>query len=213
MIAPTLLLSGLMPFLAPAWPAPGLFRTKARVRRLDCERLTTEATLSLYPGEIEPERPRGDYVEREIVRCHPRLLPAGVRAPRVEALLRDLERHAGAVAGHVGALGANGTARTWLVEAHDPDAQVVGKLRFAVQNALIEQGLQVTDRTPRLAFQDVQVITRMPASQAYAAACRRYHENGSLGPQDALVALVNRDRRETGLHAGVCVDGGWTWLQ
>jgi len=209
----TLLLSGLMPFLAPAWPAPGLFRSRARVRRLDCERLTTEAALSRYPGEIDPEPPRGAYAEREVVRCHPRLLPPGVRAPRVEALLRDLERHASTVAGRVGSLGANGTARTWLVEAHDPEVQVVGKLRFAVQNALLEQGLAVTDRTPRLGLADVDVITRLPPSQAYAAACRRYAENGSLGPGDALVALVNRDRRETGLHAGVCVDGGWTWLQ
>ena len=213
MIGTTLLLSGLMPFVAPAWPAPGLFRSRARVRRLDCERLTTETTLSRYPGEIAPEPPRGAYAEREVVRCHPRLLPPGVRAPRVEALLRDLERHASTVAGRVGSLGANGTARTWLVEAHDPDPQVVGKLRFALQNALLAQGLEVSDRTPRLGLADVDLITRLPPSQAYAAACRRYSENGSLGQDEALVALVNRDRRETGLHAGVCVDGGWRWLQ
>lgn len=210
---PHVLLASVLPFLAPAWPAPGLFRSKAKARRLDCERLSTEAAATRYPGEIEPERPRGDYVERDVVRCHPRLMRPGLRAPRVEALLTELERHAQQVAGRVGALGANGTARTWLVEAHDPDVQVVGKLRFAVQNALLGQGLRVSDRTPRLAFADIDVITRLPPTQAYAAACRRYAENGSLGPDEALVALVNRDRRETGLHAGVCVDGGWTWLQ
>lgn len=203
----------LLPFLAPAAPAPGLFRTKAAVRRLDCERLSTEAATRRYPGEVQPERPRGDYVERDVVRCQPRVLRPGVRSPRAEAVLTGLERSVQEVAGRVGALGANGTARTWLVEAHDPDVRMVGKLRFALQNALVEQGLSVSDRTPRLALADLDVITRMPPGLAHAAACRRHADNGSLGPGHALVSLVTLDPRETALHAGVCVDGGWTWLQ
>lgn len=203
----------LLPFLVPSAPAPGLFRSKKKVRRLDCERLSTEAATTRYPGQIEPERPRGDYVERDVVRCQPRLLREGLRTAHTEALLHGLERSAQEIAGRVGALGANGTDRTWLIEAHDPDVRMVGKLRFALQNAMVGQGLSVTDRTPRLGLADLDVITRMPPAQAYPAACRRYAENGSLGPDQALVALMSLDPRETALHAGVCVDGGWTWLR
>lgn len=204
---------GLLPFLLPSAPAPGLFRTKKTVRRLDCERLSTEAATTRYPGEIEPMRPRGDYVERDVVRCQPRLLGEGLRTAHTDALLRGLERSAQEIAGHVGALGANGTTRTWLIEAHDPDVRMVGKLRFALQNAMASQGLAVSDRTPRLGLADLDVITRMPPALAYPAACRRYSDNGSIGPGQALVALMSLDPRETALHAGVCVDGGWTWLQ
>lgn len=199
--------------LLPAAPAPGLFFSKKQVRRLDCERLTVGAAATQHPGAIEPERPRGDYVERKVLRCRARLLRSDVRSPRIEAVLLDLERTMQTVAGHVGALSANGTARTWLVEAHDPDTRLVGKLRFALQNAMVDQGLAVSDRTPRLGLSDLEIITRLPPDRAYSAACARHAANGSIGPAEALVALVARDPRETALHAGVCIDGGWAWLQ
>jgi hypothetical protein len=71
----------------------------------------------------------------------------------------------------------------------------------------------VSDRVPLLSAEDVNVLTRMHPDAAYPAACQRYAATGALGPGEALLAIVRRDPRETVLHAGLCVDGGWAWLK
>ncbi len=53
----------------------------------------------------------------------------------------------------------------------------------------------------------------MKPDEAYPLACRRYFAEGSLGPNDALLGILTRDRRETILHAGLCDRGTWSWLQ
>ena len=57
------------------------------------------------------------------------------------------------------------------------------------------------------------VLTRMNSSKAYPAACKRYHDNGSLKDSDALLAIVSKDQRDTNLHMGICSEGVWTWLR
>ena len=100
-----------------------------------------------------------------------------------------------------------------MVEVFYPSPQVSDKLAFATKNALGAEGLQVSDRTPVLSGDDVNVILRLPPSEAYPVACRRYQQTGGVGEQDVLLALVTRDLRETNLHTGLCVDGQWTWLR
>ncbi|MCB9693866.1 MAG: hypothetical protein H6736_18805 [Alphaproteobacteria bacterium] len=194
-------------------PAPGILRTKRALRRLECEHLDPGTASRRYPGRVLPERPRGDFVERSVMVCRQRLLAPGTRPDREEAILADLDVRADAMATAAASVRPELAERTWLVEAFYPDARVVGKLSFAAKNALMEQGLAVTDRHPRLAVGDVDVLTRMPPGEAYPAACARYHATGSVGAGDALLAVVSRDRRETQLHAGICADGRWEWLQ
>lgn len=194
-------------------PAPGLTMSRARSRTLECERLTAEIGHERYPGVIQAVRPRGEYVERSALVCAERLLRPGLRADRDEAILSTLQPLVTDLTAAAGQLHPELAGRTWLVETYYPSSQVSAKLSFATKNALVDQGLHVSDRTPVLSAGDVEVLTRMPPEEAYAAACRRYGDNGSLGPGDALLAVVSRDPRETILHAGLCTDGRWAWLK
>lgn len=204
----------LLPFVIQEDPSPGRANTRTEARNLECERLSAETAAAEHPGRVWTSPPRGDYVERSALVCEGRMMRAGLRAARDEAVLDGLAAESGAFAGAVRGLGPLATARTWLVEVHYPNAQVAPKLSFAAQNALRSEGLAVSDRVPALAVGDVEVITRLPPSEAYAAACQRYAANGSLrSGQDALLAVILRDSRATILSAGVCVDGGWTWLR
>lgn len=203
----------ILPFVINVGPAPGLFESKTELRRLECERLSALESASRYPGQVSTSPPRGDFIERSTLVCNERYLRPGLRAARDEAVLSTLSSQTAAAAARIDALSPDLRARTWLVEAHYESSQVAGKISFAAQTALGEKGLRVSDRTPILAAGDVAVITRMAPAQAYPAACQRYFDNHSMGAGDALLALVSRDPRETALHAGLCVDGQWSWLQ
>ena len=103
--------------------------------------------------------------------------------------------------------------RTWLVEVYYPRVAVGQKIGFAVKNALLDRNRIVTDRAPTLAAGDIEVIGRLPHEKAWPLACMRYRAVGALGENDALLAVVLRDHRETMLHAGTCIDGVWRWLR
>lgn len=203
----------LVPALVHPDPAPGLAMSRGRSRTLECERMNAELAGQRYPGEIRASRPRGDYVERSVLVCAERLMRAGLRADRDEAILSSLQGLGTDLTGAALELHPELATHTWLVEVHYPSVPVSAKLAFATKNALVGKGLRVSDRTPTLSAGDVDVLTRMPPEEAYAAACRRYTDNGSLAAGDALLAVVSRDPRETILHAGLCTDGQWTWLK
>lgn len=209
-----LLLSlALFPFVSPKDPGPGLLRSKEAARRLACEHTTVEAAADEFPGRLSPRRPRGGYIERSVVVCRENWMRPGLRSAADEAVLGGLSDTASGLARDAGASFPELEGHTWLVEAHHPSEAVSAKVRFATQNALMEQGLAVSDRTPVLSAGDIDVLLRMAPSEAYGAACRRYSDNGTLREGQALLAVVQRDRRETLLHAGLCVDGRWTWLR
>jgi hypothetical protein len=203
----------LVPVLAPKNPAPGFKGTKTLARGLECEQVTTAEGVRTHPGEISPERPRGDYLRRGVLLCQERFLDPGVRDVRDEAILGRLEATASEMAVAALATGANPARETWHVEVFYPSAQVSTKLSFATKNALAARGARVSDRTPVLAAGDIEVVTRMRPDQAYPTACRRYFELGSLGEGDTLLAVVSLDERETIVHAGLCSAGGWRWLR
>ena len=135
----------------------------------------------------------------------------GERPARDDVILSDLSGTAAEVAETVTAL--NAPQPTWLVEAFYPEATIAYKISFAVKNALIAKGFQVSDRTPSLAAGDVSVLAYMQPASAYPHACRRYAELESLSAQEALLAVVLTDARETILHAGICRNGAWKWLR
>jgi hypothetical protein len=197
----------------PADPAPSLTRPKDASRNLICERLSAEEGRAQRPGHVADSRARGDFVERSVLLCRERLIRQGVRAPRDEAILSTLDARASELARAAQGAQPPGQATTWLVETNYPSAGVAAKISFAAKNALMDLGLQVSDRTPVLSASDIEVLTRMPPSQAYPAACRRYFDSDRLGPQHAILAVMTRDLRETVLHAGVCTQGRWTWLR
>jgi hypothetical protein len=203
----------LLPALYHPDPAPGLTRSRAKARMLECERLDAATANARYPGMIEEPRPRGEFVERSALVCAERLMRPGLRADRDEAILSTLEGLTSDLSAAATGLHPELASRTWLVESYYPSPTVSAKLSFATKNALVEQGLRVSDRTPILSAGDVDVLTRMPPEEAYAAACRRYSDNGSLGAGDALLAVVSRDPRETILHAGLCTEGRWAWVR
>lgn len=194
-------------------PAPGLFNSRTEAQNLECERVPVPVAVERYPGVVPPPDPRGDLMERQVLICSERLLPADLRAPQDEALLIGMEASAREIAALATASRPELKDALWLVESHTSNPQVNDKLSFATKNAMVDLGLQVSDRTPVLGFDDVSVITRLPPLEAWPAACLRYHQTGALGAGEALLASTLVDPRETQLHTGICAQGAWTWLR
>lgn len=192
-------------------PAPSLFKSRSSARNLECERLPVQQAADRYPGSVLPVGPRGDLMERSVLVCHQRMVAPDLRRPADEALLVSLSESADQMA-RLASLRPELQDATWLVQSHTTSGEVDAKLAFATKNALIDKGLSVSDRTPVLGFDDLDVITRMPPFEAYPAACGRYTDTGSLGPGQVLLSLVVLDPRESVVHAGLCSEGGWTWL-
>ncbi len=179
---------------------------------LRCERLTVEASQRIRPGALKRRRPRGDYAERTAALCAEPVLPPGIRDERDEAVFEGLDGRMGEFVASVHSLRPDLHGRTWLVEVFYPGGQAAPKISFAAKNALMTQGLSVSDRVPVLAAVDVAVITRLEPDEAYPAACLRWATTGGLRPEDVLLAVITRDRRSTLLQAGLCDNGRWTWL-
>ncbi len=204
---------GFLVFIAPHDPAPSVLNSKDESASLECERKDVFEASRDHPGEVRAPGPRGDLYLRTALVCTERYMRLGLRSARDEAILTTLDARAGELASAADDLRPDLRDSTWLVETHYPSAQVSAKIAFAAKNALSGRGLRVSDRRPLLAAGDVEVLTRLHPDQAYAAACQRYHDNGSLRPGDALLGVIQRDKRATILHAGVCVDGVWQWLR
>lgn len=196
---------------AQAAPLPWPFFGGLRQRNLECDVLDPQLASERYPGRINAPRPRGDYVARTVIACQERLFAPGVRPPREDAVLSDLDARTAALAQRAATVTAPG--RTWMVEANDVSGPLTAKIRFATQNALMAEGLAVSDRLPRLAPADMYILGRRPPLEAWPAACVRYAATGTLGPTDALLVVTALHPSETNLHAGVCLDGAWRWLQ
>jgi hypothetical protein len=199
--------------VASADTTPELTRTRSGRRNLDCERVSAQAGSDRYPGRIVVSESRAAPDDQTVVICQERLARPGLRAPRDEAVLSSLQTLATEIAVAAATSRPDLRERTWLVESFTPSQPVAAKVSFATKNALMGQGVRVSDRTPKLGAGDVDVLVRLPPFEAYPAACRRWFATGGLGEGDALLAVVNLDPRETVLHAGVCTGGGWTWLQ
>jgi len=193
-------------------PAPNLFRGRDDARRLECVRWFGKVAERQLPGRVAPAKPSG-VTEPEALVCRGRLLRPGLRDSRDEAVLRELESKVSAVASQVASVRADLSGRTWLVEAFYPNPAVGTKISFALKSALMRESLLVSDRLPLLSATDLEIITRLPPNEAYDVACHRWHTTGQLLPSDVLIAQIVRDRRETNLHTGLCIDGRWSWVR
>ncbi len=192
-------------------PSHGIWASKTWARNLDCSRFTHAAAHDLYPGRV-PE-PAGRALGRtEVLACTRRYMSYGERPARDEVILSSLRRTVGEIT-EVAAAGTPGANVTWHVDAYYPEPHVAQKLSIAAKTDLAERGRRVSDRVPLLAAGDLVVLRDLPPRQAYPMACTRYFQQQVLEEDEALLALVLLDPRETQLHAGVCHRGTWRWLQ
>ena len=202
----------LLPTLATA-KVPGVLGRQDEARNYTCERTSLAAVAESHPNAFRPEHPQGEFGERTPMVCSERLLPLGVRDPRDEAVLTTLDERTETLATAAWSAQPQLQQRTWLVEVFYPDGAVSSKLAFATKTALMAQGARVSDRSVSLSAGDVDVLTHMPAMDAYPAACGRYADTGTLSAGTVLLAVITLDPRETALHAGLCDEGRWTWLR
>lgn len=204
----------LFPYITPIVedPAPGIFHTKADARRLDCGLLGGEQAHTEAPGTVHAPAANLNLVQTRGISCQTRIMEPNERLPRDEAILSELTAMTAELAEAASALGP-GKNKTWLVEAFYPDAAITAKIAFATKTELVTRGHAVSDRVPMLASGDIMVLGNLKPEQAYPMACRRYFDQGSLGPDDVLLGVVLLDTRETLLHAGLCSQGAWTWLR
>jgi len=211
-MSPYLILAIIAAIVAPD-PASELFYSKERTRRLSCEQVSLDQALQELPGRVRARRPRGDFVERDVQICRERVLRRGLRAPRDEAILDHLSQLTPDLVSAATTSRPDLADATWLVQVHYPNPQVASKIDFAAKNALVGEGKLVSDRTPLLSATDLRVITSLKPSKSYGVACKRYAQTKAMGSGDALLAIVSRDSQETTLHAGLCANGKWSWLQ
>jgi hypothetical protein len=180
-------------------------------RRFSCERMTQARAHELHPGRVPEPGPRtGALNQGYAFVCVPRELPIDFRAPREEAILSNLSTTIAALTESAVAAVPNAH---WTVDAFYPDRVMTAKLATAARTRLAERGAHVTNGVPLLAAGDLLVMRTMTIDKKFPVACRRFHDEGSLGPDDAFLAIVLVDSRETDLHAGICVNGNWRWLQ
>lgn len=194
-------------------PATHLTERRRDARNLDCVRMTHAAAHELFRPRIPEPPARSSAPDADALVCRRRIMSAGERPPRDEAILSNLSRTVGEIAELASARGGQAGGITYLVETFYPDAEVGSKVSVAARTHLAERGQRVSDRVPLLAAGDLVVLGRLPPQEAYRLACARYFAQKSLGPDQALLAFMLVDGRETSLHAGLCKDGEWTWLR
>lgn len=193
-------------------PSPGITQSKQESRNLDCVRMNQARAHELYPGRVPEPAPRqsSESIVDALI-CSSRYIDLDERPARDEALLSHLRRNVGELTDAASTLGTSKT--TWHVDAFYPDARVAGKIAVTARTELAERGRKVSDRVPLLAAADLAVLHPLPPEKAFPIACKRYFAEKSLDTNDAFLAVTLVDPRETQLHAGVCLDGEWRWLQ
>jgi len=192
-------------------PAPGIWQTRSDARGLECRTLDQETAHGLYPARVPDLAARRRSDPSSVLVCTRRILGDQERPPRDEAILSDLTRTVEALTQAAALRVPKGI--TWEVDAFYPSPQVGAKIAVAARTELVEHGHSVSDRVPVLAPGDLSVIHALPAEQAYPLACARYFAEHALTDQEAFLGLMILDPRETQLHAGICTQGQWRWIQ
>jgi hypothetical protein len=194
-------------------PSHAIWQSRTQARNMDCVRMSQARAHELYPGRVpEPEGRTTPGAQFGALACTRRFVGYGERADRDEAILSNLRQSVGELT-EVASARVPGADVTWHVDAYYPSPAVAAKISVAARMHLAETGRRVSDRVPLLAAGDLSVLSRMGAREAYALACARYFQHRALAGNEAFLGLMIVDPRETQLHAGVCVDGVWRWLQ
>jgi hypothetical protein len=193
-------------------PTAGLASTKAQMRRLSCQRLAQAEAHQRFPSEV-PENAVRELAtgETDALVCENDVMSAGDRSSRDEGILRSLTASTSAL---TELASASVTAPvTWYVDTLYPNQRVASKVSVAARVELAERGRAVSDRVPLLAAGDLEVLSHLSLHQAFVLACTRAFAEKSLTERDVLLAFSIVDVRDTSLHAGLCQQGSWRWLQ
>lgn len=197
------------------------FGGRQALRQSECERLSHAEAYDRFPGRLPPPSARAQVLfQIDALSCERLLLPAGLRAPRDEAILRSLRDEVEPLVGLAAATGNDDTR--WLVDAHYPDLVTGAKIATAARTAMAARGLATSNVGPLLPGGDVEVLRTMPLRDALPLACRRMEEGFVLDDPRAAdddernvawmtVALLHP--HETQLHAGTCHRGVFRWLR
>lgn len=192
-------------------PSAGFIQTKEQARNYDCQRLSQTEAHERFPGVVPEPAPRGSFGGFDALVCNRRLVEWGERDGRDEVVLSSLRGTVDELVRLATAAAPEGTR--WYVDAFYPDPRVSQKISTAARVSLYERGQAVSDQVPLLAAGDIAVLARMPPSTSYAIACSRYFAEDVLGRGEGFLGLMIVDARESQLHAGVCLNGAWRWLQ
>ncbi len=192
-------------------PAAGFLQTKQQARNYDCQRFAQQEAHERYPGLVPEPPPRGGYGVKDALVCTRRIVDWGERDARDEVVLSSLRESVDELVRLARSAAPPGT--TWYVDAFYPQPQVAQKISIAARTSLVERGQTVSDQVPVLAAGDIAVLARLGPSRSYALACKRYFAQEILQPGEALLGLMIIDPRESQLHAGLCLQGEWRWLQ
>ena len=192
-------------------PLSGIFHTKSDTRNQECIHMTQAQAHARYPGLVDQPPARALSLETDALVCTQRYLSQGERLGRDEAVLSTLQETTAEIAQRTSTLFPGD--RTWFVDVFYPEPRVAAKVTVATKVQLVERGRHVSDSVPILAAGDIEVLARMPPQKAYPLACARYFSERSLAKDDIFLGVMLLDARETQLHAGVCQQGGWTWMQ
>lgn len=196
----------------PSDPLFQAWRGRQALRNVECTTMPQAQASELYPGQVPPPAPRTSNLTKiDAMVCKQRMQPWGQRPARDELILNDLSTTTGALV--QGALAYGGPQTVWRVDAFYPSADVTRRIADAARTALVERGARVKSQAPLLAPADNVVLRELPLAQALPVACARYAAEGALGVDEAFLAVAIVDPQESELHAGVCINGGWKWLQ
>jgi hypothetical protein len=192
-------------------PSAGFVQTKAEARNYDCQRLSQSEAHERFPGAVPEVPPRGTFGLTDALVCTRRVVDWGEREGRDDVILSSLGADVGEIIRLASAAAPQNT--TWYVDSFYPQPQVAQKIAIAARVGLVERGQRVSDRVPVLAAGDIAVLARMPPHRAYGVACGRYFKEQVLRHGEAFLGVMIIDARESQLHAGLCLDGEWRWLQ
>lgn len=193
-------------------PVPFIWQGRQELRNLDCTRMSQERAHELYPGQVPEPAPRtANLTITDALVCTPRIMKVGERNARDEVVLSSLRETTEEITEAAAALAPADTV--WHVDGFYPDARVASKVAVAARIRLAEHGHKVSDQVPMLAAGDLLVLRDRAAKDAYPLACKRYFDEKILKDNEAFLGIMLLDSRETQLHAGVCVAGGWRWLR
>ncbi|MDP2345288.1 MAG: hypothetical protein Q8O67_30370 [Deltaproteobacteria bacterium] len=209
----TLLILGLITLTDHAGdPVQQAWKGRQESRQLECERMSQAEAHERYPADVPRTHPRATaLVKIDAVVCRRRLIRYGERDARDELILSSLGQDVGELARQAAALG--GPTTRWHVDAFYPQPQIVQKIATAARSTLAASGHLVSSQAPMLAAADSVILNNMSMADALPVACQRFFAEGTLGADDAWLALTLIRPQESQLHAGACINGAWRWLR
>jgi len=192
-------------------PIHSAFIERKNARAFECERLSQAEAHERYPGRVPETNARAQtLMQIDALVCKRRILSDDKREPRDALILDELSKNIGELTQLATAYAPN---KRWYVDAFYPDKRMTQKIANATRTAMVSRKQKVSDIAPLLTAGDILVLRSFDMKDAIALACQRFYDEGTLGKDDAFLALALLHANESQLHAGVCTQEGFRWLR